>query len=326
MKGRQDRPTGARLTRDLNSAPRLARFAVSGQISFADQDKARPLSYTLGQGCIVIQAGGRIPPTNLTWRSHTVPADHPRHFPVQPSSSFPTPFTTNNRSTSSAIITHSTAHDSKPLPAILVSPQTSSVPAVMSTLRRRGPAPPRSYPCQGCGHPHNTRQGLAHHYSSKPDCRAERDRRELEDCLDSSNDEASDDDTQPNSRFSMGRSADSDSDDSTQPPQPPRKRTRVTVEDEVEDDVVETSIEEHPLGGTTFGRGTFPMDDLRDFQKNNGIPHTSPFPDEKEYLMYKWLLRAVPSLTEIDNGLKLDIVCSRVLLCLFSHSYDLSFR
>lgn len=187
---------------------------------------------------------------------------------------------------------------------------------VLSTLRRTGPPPPRSYPCQGCGQPHNTRQGLAHHYSSKAECRTKRDRKDLEERLDSSDDDFAGSDGQSDTRFNMRDHPSSDSDDSAAPP--PRKRTRVTIEDEEEeapstdDDVVEISIEEHPLGGKTFGTGEFPMEQLRDFQKEHGIPHTSPFTDDQEYLMYKWLLRAVPSLQEVDNGLKLDIVSLRV--------------
>lgn len=193
---------------------------------------------------------------------------------------------------------------------------------VLSTLRRTqaGPAPPRSYPCQGCGRPHNTRQGLAHHYSSKAECRTQRDRKELQERLNSSDDDATDDDTRSDDRFNMGDPSRSDSDDDSDDsiPKPPRKRTRVTVEDDVDEppvrDDVEISIEEHVLGGKTFGRGTFPMQELRDYQKKEGIPHTDPFPDDKEYQLYKWLLRAVPSLTEIDNGLKLDIVSSSPII------------
>lgn len=183
---------------------------------------------------------------------------------------------------------------------------------VLSTLRQSRKV--LSHICIGCGRSFSTRQGLAAHYSSKDnvDCRRKALQLEQERKLEGLDDDYDDCSSPSSDEASSDWSTDSE-------PRRPRKRTKVTLEDfnedepETEDDVVETLVEEHPLGGTTFDTGTFRMQDLRDLQKEKGIPHTAPFADDAEYMWYKWLLRAVPSMTEIDNGLKLDMVCD--LIC-----------
>lgn len=98
-----------------------------------------------------------------------------------------------------------------------------------------------------------------------------------------------------------------------QDPVPPR-RSGVQLEEVIDEDgpLVETFVEVNPRGGTTFGRGEHEFQKRRAEQEQAvpPIPPCAPFANYEDYEYGSWMFRAVSSLTEIDNGLKLKIVCS----------------
>lgn len=99
----------------------------------------------------------------------------------------------------------------------------------------------------------------------------------------------------------------------------PAKRSRVVVEDAMDEDEEEPEmgkgyregdvhIDVHRHGGGTFGTGESEFDKRKAAQKESKEPACAPFRDYDEYEWYEWLTNAVSSLGEIDKGLKLNIV------------------
>lgn len=160
--------------------------------------------------------------------------------------------------------------------------------------------------CENCLKELGTAQGLTAHYATVAECHAGRIKKHREqlikDSLVAGGFPAFD-------GTSDGEGEESLSDVEAQRP---RKRTRTTVEDDPEDNdkniPIETVIEEHPHGAKTFGVGTLEFEARRAQQKANKEPSCAPFASFDQYEFCQWMMGAVPSLAEVDKGLKLNLV------------------
>lgn len=164
--------------------------------------------------------------------------------------------------------------------------------------------------CEACLREFDTAQGLAHHYTNSEDCHTgmlkNRQDRKIRQGLEVAGFPSFFD---KEANIGAPRAAHHDEDAPR-----PRKRSRVVVEDVPEEEnlpdntPIETVVEEHPHGGTSFGRGVSDFEARRAAQEAAGEPACSPFPSYPKYELVKWMMEAVPSMGEVEKGLKLGLV------------------